>query len=233
MELRAIEMSGGEEADMVKEFSDNANAILDEIILSRRTIRAFAEDAPPRRAVEQLITAGLQAPYAALAVSGREDFRRFFVFTRGMPATAEAGRLIQQAARRRLEEMLKARARPAAQGDKDYLYLDRLKALADNGLASLRTAPYYIVVAEYQGIPAAGLQSLAHVLENMWLKATALGLAFQVLSATESLAEDEAFVRLLGLPFGDYVLDGCAVGYPAAEPPAARRPRAIGAVKWL
>lgn len=218
---------------MSKKFSDNANAVLDEIILSRRTIRAFAEDAPPRNAVEQLITAGLQAPYAALAVAGREDFRRFFVFSRGTPARAEAGRLIQQAARRRLEDTLKARLRPAVQGDKDYLYMDRLKALAENGLPSLRTAPYYIVVAEYQGIPAAGLQSIAHVLENMWLKATALGLAFQVLSATESMADDEEFVRLLGLPFGDYVLDGCAVGYAAAEPPAAGRPRASGALKWL
>jgi len=218
---------------MAKRFSDEANAVLDEIILSRRTIRAFAEDAPPRGAVEQLLRAGLQAPYAALAVAGRDDFRRFFVFSRGTPAMAEAGRLIQQMARRRLEETLRAGGRAAVAGDRDYLYMDRLKALAGNGLPSLKTAPYYIVVAEYQGIPPAGLQSLAHVLENMWLKATALGLAFQVLSATESMAEDEAFLRLLGLPFGEYVLDGCAVGRPAAEPAATKRPEFSAAVKWL
>ncbi len=218
---------------MVKKLSDEANAVLDEIIASRRTIRAFAEEAPPRAAVEELIKAGLEAPYAALAVAGRADFRRFFVFTRGTPAMAEAGRLIQHAAGRRLEEARRVRGREPVAGERDFLYMDRLKALAESGLPSLRTAPYFIVVAEYQGIPPAGLQSLAHTLENMWLKATALGLAFQLISATETMAEDEAFVRLLGLPFGDFVLDGCAVGWPAADPPPVRRPEMRAATKWL
>jgi nitroreductase len=218
---------------MVKRFSDEANAVLDDIIFARRTIRAFAKDGPSREVIEQLIKAGLQAPYAALAVAGRDDFRRFFVFTQGTPAIAEAGRLIQEAARRRFEEALRTRGRAAVAGDRDFLYMDRLKALAENGLPTLRSAPHYIVVAELQGIPSAGLQSLAHTLENMWLKATALGLAFQLISVTESMAEDEAFVRLLGLPLGDYVLDGCAVGYPAAEPPAAKRLEMSAVTKWL
>lgn len=218
---------------MLKRFSDEANAVLDEIVLARRTIRAFATGAPPRETIERLIKAGLQAPYAALAVAGRDDFRRFFVFTQGTPAIAEAGRLIQQAARKRFEEALRARGRAAVAGDRDFLYMDRLKALAENGHPSLKATPYFIVVAEYQGIPSAGLQSIAHTLENMWLKATALGLAFQLISVTESMAEDEAFVRLLGLSFGDYVLDGCAVGYPAAEPPAAKRLEMSAVTKWL
>ncbi|HVP89587.1 MAG TPA: nitroreductase family protein [Terriglobales bacterium] len=218
---------------MVKRLSDEANAVLDEIIAARRTNRAFAEEAPPREAIEELIKAGLEAPYAALAVAGRNDFRRFFVFTRGTPAMVEAGRLIQQAAGRRLEEVRRVRGREAVEGDRDFLYMDRLKALAESGLPSLRTAPYFIVVAEYQGVPAAGLQSLAHALENMWLKATALGLAFQLISATETMAEDEAFVRLLGLPIGDFVLDGCAVGWPAADPPPARRPEMSAVTRWL
>jgi len=216
---------------MGKKFSEEANKVLDEIISARRTIRAFAEEAPPREAVELIIKAGLQAPYAALAVAGRDDFRKFFVFSRGTPASAEAGRLIQLAARRRLEEIMRAPGRAKVMGDRELPYVDRLRALAEHGHPSLKAAPYFIVVAEYQGIPAAGLQSLAHTLENMWLKATALGLAFQLVSVTESMAEDEAFVRLLGLPFGEYVLDGCAVGWPAAEPPAAKRPDNI--VKWM
>jgi nitroreductase len=216
---------------MVKPFSDEANAVLDKIILARRTIRAFADEAPPQEAIEKLIKAGLWAPYAALAVAGREDFRRFFVFPRGTKAREEAARLIQLRARRIVEEA--GRVRGAVPGDRDYAYFDRLKALAENGLPALKTAPYYIVVAEYQGVPPAGLQSLAHTLENMWLKATALGLAFQLISATESMAGDEAFIRLLGLPFGDYVLDGCAVGYPAAEPQAARRMDPGAVTTWL
>jgi nitroreductase len=218
---------------MVRKFGDEANAVLDEIIVARRTIRAFAREAPPREAIEQLILAGLQAPYAALAVADRDDFRRFLVFTQGTPAMAEAGRLIQQAARRRLQETLRARGRAPLTGDPDFAYLDRIRALAENGHPSLKAAPYFIVVAEYQGVPPAGLQSLAHTLENMWLKATALGLAFQLISVTESMAEDKEFVRLLGLPFGEFVLDGCAVGYPAAEPPPARRLKMNAVTRWL
>jgi nitroreductase len=218
---------------MIRRFDDNANRILDDIIEARRTIRGFAEEAPPRSEIEQLIKAGSQAPYAALAVAGRSDFRRFVVLERGTPARAEAARLVQLMARERLEKTQRARGRAPVEADRDYTYLGRLKMIADSGLPSLASAPYYIVVAEYQGVPAAGLQSLAHVLENMWLKATALGLAFQLLSVTESMAENEAFVRLLGLPFGEYVLDGCAVGYPAAEPTLAPRPDMRSGVRWL
>jgi nitroreductase len=220
-------------AKMSPAFSREANRILDEIILARRTIRAFAEEAPPREAIAELIKAGLWAPYAALAVAGRDDFRRFFVFSQGTAAMDEVARLIRSGARRMLEDRRREMGRLPVAGDRDYAYLDRIKALAEKGHPSLKSAPYYIVVAEYQGVPRAGLQSLAHALENMWLKATALGLAFQLISATESMAQDEEFVRLLGLPFGDYVLDGCAVGYPAAEPPQATRPDPAAATKWL
>jgi nitroreductase len=218
---------------MIRKFDKNANSILDDIILARRTIRAFAQEAPPREEIEQLLTAGSLAPYAALAVGGRSDFRRFVVLERGTPARDEAARLIQLMARERLEKEHRARGRAPVEGDRDYAYLSRLKTLAENGLPSLAAAPYYIVAAEYQGVPAAGLQSLAHVLENMWLKATALGLAFQLLSVTEAMSENEVFVRLLGLPFGEYVLDGCAVGYPAADPPQAPRPDMRSGVRWL
>jgi len=218
---------------MIKRFSNEDNAVLDEIIAARRTVRAFAPEAPRREAVDELIRAGLRAPYAALAVGSRDDFRRFFVFTRGTPAMAEAGRIIQQAVRRRLEETLRARGRAPVPGDPDFVYLDRVKALAENVHPSLKAAAYFIVLAEFQGVPPAGLQSLAHALENMWLKATALGLAFQLISVTESMAEDQEFVRLLGLPFGEFVLDGCAVGYPAADPPPARRLEMKAAAKWL
>ena len=218
---------------MIKPFDENSNKILDEIIIARRTIRAFTKEAPPRDCIEQILAAGLMAPYAALAVAGREDFRRLIVFSQGTPAMAEAERLIQRAVRKRIDDAVRARGRALLPTDPDFAFLDRAKAVADHGHPSLKTAPYYIVVAEYQGIPAAGLQSLAHTLENMWLKATALGLAFQLVSVTESLSEDKDFVKLLGLPYGEFVLDGCVIGYPAAEPPPVRRPQMAAAVKWL
>jgi hypothetical protein len=50
---------------MIDKFDEQANAALDEIILARRTNWAFAKEAPPRAAIEQIIHAGLWAPYAA------------------------------------------------------------------------------------------------------------------------------------------------------------------------
>jgi nitroreductase len=218
---------------MVKPFSPEDNTVLDRIIAARRTIRAFAQEAPPRETIDAVIAAGLQAPYAALAVGDREDFRRVFVFGRGTPALAEAGRLVQQAIRRRLEDTARTRGRDPLPSDPDFTFLQRSRALADDIHPSLKSAPYFIVLAEFQGFPAAGLQSLAHTLENMWLKAAALGLAFQLLSVIESLSGDRDFVRLLGLPHGEFVLDGCAVGYSAADPPPVRRPDPRSAVKWM
>jgi nitroreductase len=218
---------------MISRFDDNANRVLDEIIEARRTIRSFAREAPPREEIEKLIRAGFLAPYAALAVAGRPDFRKFFVLERGTQARDEAAHLVQARTQKMIENTLQDGGGAPVEGNRNQAYLSRVKMIAENGHPSLATAPYYIVVAEYQGVPAAGLQSLAHVLENMWLKATALGLAFQLISVTESMAGDEAFVRLLGLPFGEYVLDGCAVGYPAAEPPPAPRPDMSSGLKWL
>ena len=77
------------------------------------------------------------------------------------------------------------------------------------------TAPFYIVVAEKKGFPPVEQQSLAHCMENMWLKATALGLGFQIVSATAQMADNPKFCRILGLESGKWALMGCAVGYPA------------------
>ncbi len=48
--------------------------------------------------------------------------------------------------------------------------------------SGIGSAPYFIVGAEKKGFPAVEQQFLAHCLENMWLKATALGLGFQLVS---------------------------------------------------
>jgi len=58
-----------------------------------------------------------------------------------------------------------------------------------------RYRPYYIVVAERSGIPPAEQQSLAHCLENMWLKATALGLGFQLVSVTAQMGRDRSSLQ--------------------------------------
>ena len=95
------------------------------------------------------------------------------------------------------------------------------------------TAPYYIVVAERRGFPPVELQSLAHCLENMWLKATALDLGFQIVSVTSQMSSDPAFCAILGIPSGEWELMGCAVGYPADELSPSIRPPVEDVTVWL
>jgi nitroreductase len=95
------------------------------------------------------------------------------------------------------------------------------------------SAPYFIVVAEKKGFPAVEQQSLAHCLENMWLKATALGLGFQLVSATAQMDDNPKLCELLGINPGEWALNGCAVGYPAEELTSSVRPPVEKVTRWL
>ena len=99
--------------------------------------------------------------------------------------------------------------------------------------AVLGDAPYFLVVGERKGTPAAEQQALAHCLQNMWLKATALELGFHLVSATALMSEDASFCELLGVPFREYELNGCALGVPRAAPPPRRRPNLADTTSWL
>ena len=113
-------------------------------------------------------------------------------------------------------------------------FVRRLSMIRDGGvIPGIGTAPYYIVVAERKGFPPVELQSLAHCLENMWLKATALGLGFQIVSVTSQMSSDVAFCKILGMPAGDWELMGCAVGYPADELSPSIRPPVEDVTVWL
>ncbi len=95
------------------------------------------------------------------------------------------------------------------------------------------TAPFYIVIAERKGFPPVEQESLAHCLENMWLKATALGLGFQLVSATAQMADNEEFCRILGLQTGVWGFMGCAAGYPLETLPGSVRPPAKDVISWM
>jgi hypothetical protein len=75
---------------------------------------------------------------------------------KGTTTISEAARLIQLRARKNIEHRSLIPGSIPVSGDRDFAYFERMKALAENGLPSLKTAPYYIVVAEYQGILPVG-----------------------------------------------------------------------------
>ena len=113
-------------------------------------------------------------------------------------------------------------------------FAQRLAMIRKRGtVPGIGTAPYYIVVAERKGYPPVELLSLAHCMENMWLKATALGLGFQMVSLTSSMSQDPEFCTLLGIRPGEWELTGCAVGYPQDHLSPSIRPPVEDVTRWL
>lgn len=203
------------------------NDALDAVIRARRTCRAFRPEAPDRELVAQVLDAGMHAPYAALAVAGRPDFRRFFV----IPGSGSAmGRLREIAAAYEQRTIAwldqESAAKPALASQ-----LAKMRARLEGGI--LPECPWLVLVAELTGFPPVAPQSLAHCIENMWLKATALGLGLRLLSAFERLSDDADLCALLGLTPGQYALNGCALGFPAHALGPSERPDTAAATTWL
>jgi nitroreductase len=212
--------------------SKECNSALDAILEARRSIRKFASEIPLKELVEQIIKAGLLAPYSGLAVAGK-DYRRFVVILRESQVTVQLQGLLKNRARFLSEQMTKKMERSSFAREHGQAFAERLKITSRNGVPGLGVAPYYVVVAERKGIPAVEHRSLAHCLQNMWLKATALGLAFQVLSITAEMEDDTTFCDLLGIPKGQFAFDGCLVGYPGATPAQIRRPQVSEVTTWI
>ncbi len=212
---------------------DNQCKTLDEIIESRRTVRNFSEEIPTRETVEQILKSGLQAPYAAQAVGESTVFRRFFVFENGTESMKTAEKLMRNKAEEGLNHFKGILKEQPMLKQRVENFMGRLQLFVDNGVIGVGTAPYFIVVAELRGIPPVEQESIAHCMENMWLKATELGLGFQLVSLTSQMSENQEFLNLLGIPLGPYEINGCAIGYPATEMSKVVRPDIKEVSQWI
>ena len=208
------------------------NKFIDQVIESRRSIRKFKAEAPPRDLIEQILQAGLLAPYAAASVS-REDFRRFIVIPRESKTTAQIAAIMKRRAESWSKEMENQMQLDEFTNQRAGPFLERLKLAGEHGMPNIGKAPYYIVVAEQRGIPRVEHLSLAHCLQNMWLKAAALGLGLQLLSVTQELENDKEFCDLIKIPMDEFALDGCLVGYPDMKPSIPKRPSLNQVTEWI
>jgi nitroreductase len=214
--------------------TDQENAVLDRIIGERRSCRKFTEKVPTDEQIESILHAGLHAPFAAAAVGNNEDyFRRFVVVRKGSKAMKALAPLVFGEVVKMGGDLERAAAGNAGLRSQAAGFMDRLAAIKGMGMVpGVGTAPFYIVTAERKGFPPVELQSLAHCMENMWLKATALGLGFQIVSVTAQMADNSEFCRLLGLEHGKWALMGCAVGYPAEALSPSIRPSIREVTSW-
>lgn len=208
------------------EIDREKNKILDEIIANRRTIREFKPDVPPKESIEAILEAGLQAPFAAMAVIGEKRFRRFFVLKEG-ESMNKLAEIIQERIKVLLDNLSKQDNMPP----KAEVFLKVLKDIAVSGF-NLRP-PYFIIVAEKEGFPPVAQLSLAHCLENMWLKATTLGLGFRLVTLVSELSKDPEFCEFIGIKPGEYVVNGCAIGYAKIIPPKIERPLLNEITTWI
>ncbi|MGA2142002.1 MAG: nitroreductase family protein [Brevinematales bacterium] len=192
---------------------------LNQIIKLRRSVRSFTNEAPKKEDIDEIAASAMYAPYA-LAATGLpiNEVRKVFILTGRLEKEARdllisqtkknAGRINMMMT---LLPFLRKKIGP---------FVQRLKSISGAGIPSLNGATYYIIIAEKKGFPPVEKQSIAHAMQNMWLTATDKGLGFQLLSATGAMSRNRQFLKLLGLPVGEYGIDGCVVGYAANKPEA-------------
>lgn len=220
---------------MCSDISDQKNVFLDQVLAERRSHRLFRPDFCSEDEIRRILHAGLLAPFAAAAVGNSHDyFRRFFVMRKGSASMNAAIPLVMRQVDKMSADLEEAMRKDPLLRAKAAGFVHRLSMIKSAGvIPGIGTAPYYIVVAERKGFPPVELQSLAHCLENMWLKATALGLGFQLVSVTSQMSSDTAFSALLGIKPGEWELMGCAVGYPADDLSPSIRPPVEDVTVWL
>ncbi|CAA7602384.1 Nitroreductase family [Acididesulfobacillus acetoxydans] len=208
-------------------------SVLDQVIRERRSTRHFSDEIPSKGLIESVIEAGLLAPFAAASSSNRYA-RRFVVVSRGNSVLLKLADVVQKQAQKAFEELSRQSDAVPEFGVKAKNFLGRLEMTMKQGPLGIGSAPYYIVVAEPKGIPEAQMQSIAHCMQNMWLKATELGLGFQLVSITGQMGDNSDFCKLVNLPVGEYKMDGCAIGYPALNlPPRPEYPSVSEITTWL
>ena len=190
--------------------TDQDNAVLDRIIGKRRSHRKFTQEIPPDEMVEGIIHAGLHAPFAAAAIGNEKDyFRRFVVVRKGSKAMKELVPLVFDGVVAMAGDLERAAAGNAGLREQAAGFMNRLAAIKSMGMVpGIGIAPFYIIAAEKKGFPPVEQLSLAHCMENMWLKATALCLGFQIVSVTAQMADNSEFCRIIGLEVGKWALMG-------------------------
>ena len=198
--------------------NQNVNDVFDEIVRKRRSIRSFKSMVPSKEIIKEVIRAGAYAPFAALAVTDISQYRRFYVFTKNHGYLDRINTYIKEAAKMNLEKLREDLEKEPNFKEDSESYKRRLESFAMNGFIGMSEVPCLIVIAEKRGLPSVERQSMAHVLENMWLKVAAMDLGMHLFSIIESLSSSEEFSKLLKLEHDEYTYTGCVIGYPVTKP---------------
>ncbi len=209
--------------------NNNTNEVLDMLLRTRRSVRSFTKEIPSKDLIEKVIESGRLAPYAILAVAKQTDFRHFFVVSNKSSEMNKIQTILGDVMKTTIAQNEKA----AESNVTLQSFITSLKMQVEKGPLGVGTAPYLVIVAERQGTPAIEQKSLSHVMQNMWLKSTALGLGFELVSIFGRLNTNKEFCDILGVETGEYEFDACTIGFPKTT--VTREGRAIPhpSVQWL
>ncbi len=186
---------------------------IDQIIKTRRSTRSFTKEIPSTENLMKIIESAIYAPYGGATGIPLEQLRKVFIFKQDTDAMEKAREILLLQARKNAKKLNWLLTIFPFLKKKMQTFANKVNGIAKGGVPALNHAAYFIVLAEKKGFPPVEKQSMAHAFENMWITATEMGLGFQLISVTNTLSNNEDFLRLLNLRKGKYTLDGCAIGY--------------------
>ena len=213
-------------------FTKEDNQILDRILNARKTCRAFSGEIPTDEEIKEVIQAGCIAPFASIDSKAVVPFRHFFVIKKDDPRLDLIDTLIREQSKLDLEQRIKDEEADTFLKENGAGVHKLWQHVAECGESTFPNPPCFIIAAEWRGARRAERQSLAHMMQNMWIKATALNLDFQIISVTENMVDNQAFCDMLGLPTGKYGFLSCVLGHAQNET-TAQHPRATTEIHWL
>lgn len=201
---------------------------LHDLMQSRRSVRRFLDEAPPREAIERLIASAVTAPSA----SNKQPWRFFIVGSREV-----IGRMA--AAVREAVDRIAGAIDPA--------FEDSFRAYGDY-FTRFENAPI-VIVPLYRPLTIlshlmpssdatiarmehdSGLIGTSLALQNLLLAAHAAGLAAS--GMTGPLVARDALREILGVPRSWEIVALVPVGYPAETPPPTARKPAANVTQWI
>lgn len=190
------------------------------IIESRKSIRKYKPDLPPREVIERILSAGMHAPSG----KNRQNWRFFVVTGKKRDEYLKHS----QKSWLSIKDILKARLKPSL-----YEFTERF--FFTLGEAPVLLFCYSINTADEKYLTSIG--SVYMAVENMNLACVAEGLGSCTMGAPlEIKADVDQFLGVVDLPeykAGEMeLLCGMVLGYPDHEPPKAAR-QTEGRVVWL
>lgn len=205
----------------------------EQTIKTRCSTRDFSQEFPPINLIEEIVKSALYAPYGGGSKLPYNEIRRIYILKQNTKPMTDARETLLEYINKTSKNVDKITTLVPFLKRKFRPFSDKLHSIVKNEIPSLYDAPYFIIVAEKRMFPPVQKQSIAHSLQNMWLTATNVGLGFQLIFMTSQMSKSKEFLSILNLHKGDYIIDGCVVGYPKVHSEVKKEFELENFVNWI